>query len=123
MVFAVSHGSNYIAMFCLIAGTSIHCEFAASPVHGSVVVQGNAAGSTVATYSCHANYHLLGDHLRACDDSRGWSGEEPVCKCQSLALLWLNYGVIVELFLYIFWYHEEMHEYIHTYIKTNNRYL
>ena len=65
----------------LIAEISIHCETVPSPAHGSVVVQGNAAGGTLATYSCHADYHLLGDYLRECDNSRGWSGEEPTCEC------------------------------------------
>ena len=60
--------------------TAGDCGSLTDPANGQV---DHTAGTTLgqtATYSCNADYNLVGDSTRTCQAAGNWSGSEPTCQ-------------------------------------------
>lgn len=57
-------------------------------LNGSISAPSTVAGS-VARYSCHDGYNLVGVSERSCQSINGeWSDESPSCECKQV--LWID---------------------------------
>ena len=56
--------------------------------NGRVDLSGTFVGA-VANYSCDAGYILDGGRIRECQRNGEWSGSEPTCESESLAIVML----------------------------------
>ena len=54
------------------------CPDLTDPANGFVSVTGNSPGDT-ATYTCEADYDLVGMSERECGADGMWTGEAPMC--------------------------------------------
>ena len=60
--------------------TVVACERLHNPQNGSVQFSDDHLHiSTVATYSCHSGFTLIGNNVRECRANGQWSSEEPYC--------------------------------------------
>ncbi len=68
--------------------SELFCELKRPPANGNVALEHSAAKvrhNTVATYSCHTGYNLVGKMQITCQQG-AWTGPPPSCqgKAQSL---------------------------------------
>ena len=56
------------------------CEILSNPVNGQVIFSQERFVGSVATYSCDAEFELVGNETRTCQSGSAWSGTEPSCQ-------------------------------------------
>lgn len=59
---------------------AIDCGPLDFPVNGIVRVDSTTVGS-IAFYSCHPAFQLVGQERRTCQENGEWSGTKPECQC------------------------------------------
>ncbi len=59
--------------------TAVDCGDPDGPENGDVDFSSTAVGS-IAAYTCHPGYNLVGDAARLCLVNGNWGGYAPVCK-------------------------------------------
>ena len=70
--------------FCIYVAQGV-CPELDNPKFGEVSYCKTAVGDT-ACYCCCDDYELVGNEERTCQSDGTWSGDEPVCRCESTAL-------------------------------------
>ena len=60
----------------------ITCDDLSDPANGVVDQPGNDVG-TVSSYTCNEGFLLVGDETRICQEDGEWSGNAPICECES----------------------------------------
>ena len=71
---------------------SVTCDDLSDPRNGNVDLTGVTVGSR-ATYSCDRGFELKGDQSRTCQSNGRWSGNNPFCKGDFLAIYILKQHV------------------------------
>ena len=57
---------------------SVLCQTLTAPTSGSVVISTDGT-TTVATYTCHADYYLEGSYTSVCGTDGNWNNQQPTC--------------------------------------------
>ena len=71
----------YRIVFLVHAAQGV-CPELEDPEFGEVSYCETDVGDT-ACYCCCDDYELVGDEERTCQSDGSWSGDEPVCRCES----------------------------------------
>lgn len=66
-----------------MVSAAVRCEELSDPTNGLVTITGTVSNS-LAIYSCNTGFNLVGRAVRTCMSNGEWSGEAPICECESL---------------------------------------
>lgn len=68
----------------------IRCDNPVAPLHGKVIITGDAILGNSAQYACVVGFKLVGSDQRICQADGKWSGIQPSCQGTSMIHFILN---------------------------------